>query len=306
MVKPLDDRRPDTKVPTDATMVVIGRADQSLPGLRLKALDEYMGKGGKMVVLLGPTLNRKQTEMVKTGLEPFLARYNVQVGNDRDAEPAQQGQQAVKRPAGDGKPRAAGQPANSAIRAVAHPAGGRHPAGSAGAGAPGMMSRLRTESLLVSYPGVPVWAEANLQHQPHPAVSSTIANAPLERRAQVDQGNAGRGRRDGDDRAAPEPAHVHAAVADGAEAPAGGRRQFSHGVQPFYQCGCRQVGYEFLGQLDGMAAGTTRNIGIAPKKHQVYALPAGTNFWPFVLMPTALILFGIVGLGTGVWLVRRR
>ena len=69
------------------------------------------------------------------------------------------------------------------------------------------------------------------------------------------------------------------------------------GQQPIFEFVTSSV--EWLREKPG-------NIGIPPKKHQVYTLPATTSFWPFFLMPTALILLGVVGMGTGVWLVRRR
>ena len=74
---------PDAKVPTDATMVVIAGPKNLFSDYALKALDQYMGKGGKMIVLIGPNPNRERTEMEKTGLEPLLARFNVKVGNER-------------------------------------------------------------------------------------------------------------------------------------------------------------------------------------------------------------------------------
>jgi hypothetical protein len=48
------------------------------------------------------------------------------------------------------------------------------------------------------------------------------------------------------------------------------------------------------------------NIGIEPKKRDYYAFPPDANVTRMVGLPAILMVVGIVGLGTGVWVVRRR
>ncbi len=49
-----------------------------------------------------------------------------------------------------------------------------------------------------------------------------------------------------------------------------------------------------------------RSIGIEPRQSDLFVLEPGTNYWRMFLLPTGLAFLGIIGLGTGVWLIRRR
>jgi hypothetical protein len=78
----------ETKVPDDAALVVIARPSNRLPAPALDALREYMKPGdpkkkkGKMIILFDVV---KGTEggMAQTGLEDFVKEFGVQVDNDR-------------------------------------------------------------------------------------------------------------------------------------------------------------------------------------------------------------------------------
>ena len=48
------------------------------------------------------------------------------------------------------------------------------------------------------------------------------------------------------------------------------------------------------------------SIGIEPKKSDVFTWKETTNVSRMVWLPFFLAVFGIIGLGTGVWVVRRR
>lgn len=90
--KPLKLDANTTQIPEDASVVVIARPTLPIAPEALKALDAYLtpvGEGkkkGKLIALLdvavGPDKN-----MVVTGLEEFLAKYNVQVQADRMLSP---------------------------------------------------------------------------------------------------------------------------------------------------------------------------------------------------------------------------
>jgi gliding motility-associatede transport system auxiliary component len=75
-------------VPDDAAVVVIARPSRPLSPSAINALRSYLspakkdGKQGKLIVLMDVVTNRDGT-IVQTGLEPFLAEYGVQVNNDR-------------------------------------------------------------------------------------------------------------------------------------------------------------------------------------------------------------------------------
>jgi hypothetical protein len=84
-VKPLT-LGPDVKsVPADADLVVIARPTRAFTAEGLKALRDYMGgaggKKGRLVVLMDVAIQNGQ--MVQTGLEPLLAEFNVRVSNGR-------------------------------------------------------------------------------------------------------------------------------------------------------------------------------------------------------------------------------
>jgi hypothetical protein len=48
------------------------------------------------------------------------------------------------------------------------------------------------------------------------------------------------------------------------------------------------------------------SIGIEPKKSDVYTWNPNTNVLRMILLPGILAIVGIVGLGTGIWVIRRR
>jgi hypothetical protein len=83
----LDDPTLD-RIPADAGVVVIARPSQALSQKALKALDLYMNptakdaKKGKLVVLMDVVTNRDGS-MIQTGLESFLEQFSVKVNNDR-------------------------------------------------------------------------------------------------------------------------------------------------------------------------------------------------------------------------------
>jgi hypothetical protein len=87
-VKELRFDRKTRKVPADADVVVIARPTQRLPEPALAALREYLrGRGdrkGKLIVLLDPVVREQggSRSLVQTGLEGLLAGYNVRVGDN--------------------------------------------------------------------------------------------------------------------------------------------------------------------------------------------------------------------------------
>src|SRR5262249_16958751 len=48
------------------------------------------------------------------------------------------------------------------------------------------------------------------------------------------------------------------------------------------------------------------DVGIEPKKQDIYEPDPGASLNRMVYLPTGLMLVGIIGLGTGVWVVRRK
>jgi hypothetical protein len=76
------------KVPDDASVVVVAGPRRLLEREAIAALRDYMNpkdaakKKGKLMVLLDVVVGPDK-QMIRTGLEPFMAEFNVDVGNDR-------------------------------------------------------------------------------------------------------------------------------------------------------------------------------------------------------------------------------
>jgi hypothetical protein len=68
----------------------------------------------------------------------------------------------------------------------------------------------------------------------------------------------------------------------------------------------RTIGFEVLSSCIDWLRGRPSNIGIQPKKRELYRLPQTVTTGKLVYWPGILVGLAIVGLGTGVWIVRRR
>ena len=78
-VKPLVLAR-SGKIPDDASVVVIAGPRSDLFGPELDALDAYVGRGGKLLVMLDPAVRPGQQE--PEALKRFLGKYAIQPGNN--------------------------------------------------------------------------------------------------------------------------------------------------------------------------------------------------------------------------------
>jgi hypothetical protein len=70
------------EVPDDADALVIAGAGADLGPKTLDALERYMDRGGRMLVYLDIIVDDKNGRMIETGLETFLRKYGVLVGNE--------------------------------------------------------------------------------------------------------------------------------------------------------------------------------------------------------------------------------
>jgi ABC-type uncharacterized transport system involved in gliding motility auxiliary subunit len=75
------------EVPADAALVVIAGPTSSFLPPELEVLAKYLDGGGRLLVLLDPDLGSGGT-LAKTGLEPWLAGYGVEVGDDIVVDPS--------------------------------------------------------------------------------------------------------------------------------------------------------------------------------------------------------------------------
>jgi ABC-type transport system involved in multi-copper enzyme maturation permease subunit len=69
-------------VPADCDLTIVAGPEQPLPAGDVTELARLLERGGRLMVLLGPTFDARVTRFVDTGLEPLLARWGATVGND--------------------------------------------------------------------------------------------------------------------------------------------------------------------------------------------------------------------------------
>jgi ABC-type uncharacterized transport system involved in gliding motility auxiliary subunit len=71
----------DRGVPPECDVVVEAGPQQPLPEPDVVELAKYLERGGKLMALLGPTLDTQNTKFVDVGLEKLLARWGAELGN---------------------------------------------------------------------------------------------------------------------------------------------------------------------------------------------------------------------------------
>jgi hypothetical protein len=300
-----------TRVPEDAAVVVIARPSLPLPDNALKALRNYLmpasgDKKGKVFVLFDAVLDRNRS-MVNTGLEKLLAEFNVQVGNDRilifrnnrTRYPLQV--PVVARP-GSRNPVAGafeGFPFFFTDVRIVQPAS---------AGQSAMGSRYTADTIF-QVPAGAVWAESNLQADPKQLVDSIqtagdvkgmrekLSRKPLSVAVAVTEPQA------------PTPSDdPHAMMRQEAQP-----RMVVFGDATWVSNremreGTNSGNYElFASVLSWLRERADIGKKADPKERKVYVI----NTDPEVLsriwwLPAAVLLLGILSLGGGVWIVRRR
>ncbi len=75
-------------VPPGTDLVVVAGPTSSFVEPEILLLRAYLDAGGRLLVLLDPTLAPGGGGMARTGLEPLLAEYGVEVGDDVVVDPA--------------------------------------------------------------------------------------------------------------------------------------------------------------------------------------------------------------------------
>lgn len=307
-VRPLKFDTADPKVPDDATIIVLPNPRQPYTQPVVAALTKYMNeRKGKLVLLTD--IPQRATAMPETGLEPLLSAYKVDLGKDRVLMvPVQVGQSVYSDPEV-----VLGTVAQSAVAArnpVAVSFDGynlrfamsRVVRPMAAPAAPGQGDpSLRAETLLETSPGLPVWAESDLKTAPRQMVESFFKDTKLFR-----------------EKRSPEPLPIAVVVGESAAPMPGGAgaaakpRMAVFGSASFisnpYMDETRSdpVYFDlFAGTLEWLRERPS-NVGIEPRTYKNYMLDPGTNLFRLVFLPSILALTCIIGLGVGVWVVRRR
>jgi hypothetical protein len=296
------------KVPEDAEVVVLAGPRTPLPDLAVKALRDYMNpppgskKKGKLIVLLDPVLTVDKT-LVKTGLEGFLAEFNVQVGNDRvlslptnlnRGNPLSAVTRAAPRSANPVARTFALQPVVMPnVRSIQPQAGGTNPAANS----------YRADTLLQTFPGT-AWTDTNFKADPIQLVEGL-----------TDQELA--------NKLSGEPVSVAVVVAETQFSAPGDPHAFMRGQDekprlavfggsPFasnpYMTESRgNLYYVLFASTLAWLRERPSNIGLEPKKRNQFELTVADDVLARMRWLPAIITFcAIIGLGTGVWLIRRR
>jgi hypothetical protein len=321
-VEGLKPKNPDfvvsNTVPNDAAMVVLAGPQQPLPDYAIKALREYMtptgvGEGkpkGKLIVLLDVASTADGSKVRRLGIEDLLTEFQVQVGENRILQVgllnAGTHPSLVPVTANQSQDVQARNPLAAAfarinlplfynvreVRPVTSPPGkpdaGLHQA----------------ETILVVPQEVAAWADSDLQANPVELVRNlTKRERRQELLAKISQEDIPIAVTVTDQPPAMDP---HARL----EGSGGSPRMVVVGDSTFVSNwaleGGRSRTYDlFFGMLSWLRERPT-DIGIEPKKQDVYDADPNINFRRLIWLPTALMLVGILGVGTGVWVVRRK
>ncbi len=296
-------------VPPDAEIVIVAGPRNKLPAAAVKALDDFISKKGKLIVLADLVESSSGKGAEPLGLEPLLGRYNVELVNERVLSLIEQGGGYVMRPLiiGVGNPsgtnqlaadfRTTGQSRKQVILPEPRPLKVTP--------TPPQMSRVTADPVLVKMPQWPALTESNLD----------LPLSQLVRRLSENQSDLQRRLNMTDNM------NLAIAVTEGGGMPAHpGLPPPGDPVRKMVVIGSSRVAanivtsprsgtsnFEFLA---GCAEWLLERkvTGEDPKEVAVFTMPQEirTYYWSFVLLPTMTIFLGIIGTGAGVWLVRRR
>lgn len=311
-VRPLTISRTQTEVPKDADLVVIAGPKKPLPADFIKALDEYMARKGKLLLMIDP-MRGPDGGFLRTGLEDFVSRYGVDLPGEIvfafDPPPEADAATIFAEPNAklDKNPLATRFQGKQFILRPVRPVRPQ-------AGPPGM-SPFAAEAVLVAEKEQGPWTESDL------TVNPNTMNARMKRDRQLFIRKLAPGQEN--------PIPLVVAVSEvpmanphmgmmrpppsGEQTPRlvvlGNSTLASNGriVDP------RTLDADYLASCLDWLRGKQNSIGIGTKKSSFYTLSMLTPslqqsgpYWSFVLLPSLVICLGIIGTGTCVWLVRRR
>jgi hypothetical protein len=281
-----DVKSPD-EVPADAKLLLIAGPHAPHSKSVLDALERYLEKGGKLIVLINETAERAGDSVVyrPTGLEGLLKKYNVELTGDYILNfPVIQGQTgpdvfALTPPRSSNKIALtfAGFPFEMELARTVRP----------GSGTGGFFAEPLLEVQRSSKQQY-FWPETDWNHL------LNLSNYLLSLRA---SGKLA-------EKASDESLPVALAVSDSQQKPRlvvfGDARFASNSVSmdaPYY---------DFITSCIEWLAERPANIGIKPKESSTFVLPGNVDYSRMTWLPLALMVLAVVGAGTGVWVVRRR
>jgi hypothetical protein len=309
-VRPLRFNPAAPKIPDDAGIVVVANPRPPIEPKFVSSLREYMVEHkGKAVVLVDtPPIGGTETALPPTGLEGFLAEFNVDVTPSfvlaERIEDIGGGRASIENPRQITvvSAEAALQSGNSLARGFSMEAFVFLTCRVVRPAMPPRNPMFRAESLLTTKPGAAVWAETDPQTNPITIIRRINGNA--EERKKI---------------LSPEPLPVAVAVSEAGPPPgmpghpptASKPRLVVFGDATFVtnplaspRSGTQNFSL-FASTLDWLAERPT-SIGVEPRELSVYRLEPTANRARLVLLPGLLAVMAVMGLGLGVWVVRRR
>jgi hypothetical protein len=306
------------RVPDDAAVVIIAGPRQPLSTDALTALREYMNpkdpkrKKGKLVVFLDVVVQNDM--MVQTGLEGLLGQFNVEVGNNRILTIADS--KIVRMPDGTLKETV---PFPQRIRISANPQlVNVNPVAKAFEdlalpvydcrtirpmqGANSNRGNYQVEVLLQTREN-DIWMEENLSdpvklandyYHNRNELKNKLSREPLPVAVAVSESGAS-DTMDPTRRPAPSQSKPRLIVFGDATIACNE-----------YMKGSRTDVYSLIASSLAWLRDRPENIGIEAKKREYYIMDPNTNISRMIMLPFGLMVFAVVGLGLGVWVVRRR
>jgi hypothetical protein len=300
-VKPLSFDAVEPRVPDDATLVVVAGNQIPFSQPAVKALRDYMSRNGKMMILLATAIESGKG-IKATGLEDFLAEYGIRITPERLLTLPVPIQLNAVQVVAQTNPRLTGNVLAMAFRQqvfafdnarplqIAPPAGGRFMA------QPLLLTRSR------SFP------EANVAVAASKLIDDIMRDrAVWEKKAQeckpevigavvtessFDPNDPHAGMRGMPTEQKPR------MVVFGTATMASNRRLLADDPLP---------GSLIASSIEWLRDKPAR-IGVEPKKRNSYELPkkSDTELTRMIFLPPCLVLACILGVATGVWVVRRR
>jgi hypothetical protein len=308
---------PDTdKVPEDADIVVVARPREEVPAKFVAALRDYLkgvnrkdNKKGKLLVLFDVVQRGGKGPIVRTGLEALVAEYGVRVGDDRVINPSEEREPlllpvyanpASKNPIAQAFSNETERP----VQFLFFSARTVTPANVN----PGQPTPSPAETLMIAYPRLLYLIDTDLN------ISPTALVKELNQLGQKDPQQL-RNR-------LTTQASLAVAVAEGKtpapfpghefQAKEGQPRMIVFGDATWISNRLEQqrAPYPFnlfVSCLSWLAERADIGERVPPSQHDLYHLkaPPGSGL-RLTLLPGALMILGVMAVGMGVWVVRRR
>jgi hypothetical protein len=294
-VRPLTISPGNAKVPDDCKVLVVPAPKPPVDPRVEQSFRQYLEKGGKAVFLFDVPAPATGPKMPATGVEGLLAGYNLEVTGDRvlsfgvidlggaraltDRIIVDVNQTLIESRSNEVATAFAGYPfiLNNEVRLVRPAAAGR----------PGGDSQ--AQALLTTVRGRDVWTESDWQADSTPQYKALRSgDASMEKRL------------------AKEPLPAAVVVTSGGKPKLAAFGDVGFITNPSVAEGSGTQNFSLFASLLDWLAERSTSIGIEPRNMTVYSLDPTVRFSYLLFLPGLLAFVTILGLGLGVWVVRRR